>query len=509
MDRYKLFNDLKTLFEAVDSKYKMLSYNGVEVDMLDIMISPLYLAAIESQNAENKDLMPFLNLPIKKKIILFPRRFIEHIEYVVNVRKQKIYAKSNRAFRETDIIFLPVEPTHLLRQIPIARVLAKKNIEFTFITNRIKIYNNLREKGYNLRYINITSDLISPVNHDITELCDQIRINNMHDDKQIVDEIIVNFVINRLEQLFNRISMFVGSLFKNIEEMKPNLVVVGNDFTWEGRSATLICRALGIYTANIMHGSVAGEPLDSLHIVDKFFIFGKAAKDYLINQGIPAKNLIVFGDPYIDQLKIIKNSCHPQIKRKLRLKNGQNYILLASSGPGLCTSFEHFNKLVKSIVSFSATNPNIDIIAKLHRKDNKNNYSNIKRRFPGNRLHVVENGRKGLPRSIYEWLSGCNVVITGASTVALEAMLMNVPVITVDYMNEYRGVDFIEMGTTIHVKTESELFEAIQNVLHSSNKYKDVMRKAQQYINTYFYKPNGRASERIADYLAKISNEQI
>ena len=503
MDRYILFNNLITLFETVDSQYKMISCNGVEVDILDIMISPLYLAAVQAQYGTNADTIPFRNLPVKKKISMFPKRVIERIEYSFQVRKGKNIANFNNTLSKADIIFLPVEPTHLLRQIPVARILAEKGIGFSFITNRINIYNELWHKGFNVFFMSMEMDSSTSATHDISELCDQIRKNNLKDSNPIVNEKVLDFIIIRFEYLLHKVLEVVGSIYKYINSMKPSVVVIGNDVTFEGRSTTKICQALGIATTSIMHGSVAGEPMDSLHIVDNFFLHGKLAKDYLINLGISAENLIVSGDPHIDRLKIMEKSCHPQIRRKLPIKNGQGYVLLALSGPGHCTSFEHFYKIVNSIVKFSAKNPDIDIIAKLHRKDNKNNYSNIKRRFPGNRLHVVENGRKGLPRSIYDWLSGCKLVITGASTVAIEAMLMKLPVITVDYMNEYQEVDFIDFGATIHVKTETELFEAIQNVLHSSNKYKDVMRKAQQYINTYFYKPNGRASERIADYLVQ------
>ena len=44
-------------------------------------------------------------------------------------------------------------------------------------------------------------------------------------------------------------------------------------------------------------------------------------------------------------------------------------------------------------------------------------------------------------------------MLTGASAVAVEAMLMDVPVVTMDFCNEIHGVDFIDAGATIHVNT--------------------------------------------------------
>lgn len=508
MDRYILFKNLRYLFGKVEPRYKVISYNGVELDLLDLLASSLYLAAIQAQYNAIDEVIPFRTLPVRKKINQLPKRLHTRLTYLIkNIERNKLLRLAPHKHTKADIVFLPVEPTHLNKQIPVAKILTEKSIGFTFITNRVNVFNNLQQEGINVLFMSMESDLISPANHNIYDLCDQIWENNLENSDPIVDEKVIDFVILKLGYLMNEVLTIIGSMIKHINTMKPRVVVVGNDITLEGRSSTKICQALGIATASIMHGSVAGEPLHSLHIVDNYFLYGQMAKNYLINLGIPARNLIVSGDPYIDQMKIMEKSCHPQIKRKFRLKNGHGYVLLALSGPGHCTSFEHFNKIVKSVVKFSAQNPDIDIIAKLHRKDNKKNYSKIKRHYPDNSLHVVEDGSKGLPKNIYDWLNGCNLVITGASIVAIEAMLMKVPVITIDYMNEYQEVDFIDLGATIHVKTEAELFEAVQDVFYSPGNYKEVMGKAHQYINSYFYKPDGKASERVADYLIHIGME--
>ena len=81
---------------------------------------------------------------------------------------------------------------------------------------------------------------------------------------------------------------------------------------------------------------------------------------------------------------------------------------------------------------------------------------------------------------------------------------MQIPVVTLDYMNEYQDVDFIDLGATVHVKTEAKLFEAAQNMFYSPEKFNDTKERATQYIESYYYKPNGKASERVADYLANI-----
>ncbi|MBL7096002.1 UDP-N-acetylglucosamine 2-epimerase [candidate division KSB1 bacterium] len=509
-NRFILFKNLRYLFGMVNPRYKVISYRGVKLDILDLLVSSLYLAAIQSQYKSIYEVIPFRILPVRKKISQFPKRLWAHLEYILQERKRSKLVQLNKTQNtKADIVFWPVEPTHLDQQIPVAKILTEKGVQFNFITNQIKVYKNIRQEGFNAQFIDIKPYSIPLNNFDIIDLRDQIDKDNFKGSAPIIDKKVVDFVSFTIGNMLDIVSMLICYIFEFIDMVKPRIIVVGNDLTLEGRVATRICQAIGINCACIMHGSIEGELWHGLHIVDNYFVYGQLAKDYLVSLGIQPQNLIVSGAPYIDRLNVAKKSVHPMLMKKLRLKNDDGFVLLALSQPGYCPSYEHFNCIVESVVKLSAHKPEINIIAKLHRGDNKKNYRKIKRQYPDNRLHVVENGRKGYPQNIFDWLNGCKLAITGASTVALEAMLMNVPVITVDYMNEYRGVDFIEMGTTIHVKTESELFEAIQNVLHSSNKYKDVMRKAQQYINTYFYKPNGRASERIADYLAHIVMEPI
>ena len=56
-------------------------------------------------------------------------------------------------------------------------------------------------------------------------------------------------------------------------------------------------------------------------------------------------------------------------------------------------------------------------------------------------------------------------MLTGASTVAVEAMLMDVPVVTMDFRDEIHEVDFIDAGATMHVRTGEALVEAVAEIL--------------------------------------------
>ena len=504
MDRYTLFNNLEAIFEKVDLKYKLTSKNGIGIDILDVLIASLYLAAIQARNGLSKNALPFRTLPFNKKIRAFHSRIFDRIKHNRQARKRNNIIRLDNQLTKADIVFFPVEPTHLLQQIPVAKILVENGIELIFVTNRTKIYNSVLQEGFNVHFMNVETNMKSNIDFNIPALCDQIQKNNLQDSRFTIDEEVIKFVIHRINYLTKEVLALIDSISMLLNSIKPRTVVVGNDFTVEGRATTRICQSMKINAACIMHGSVAGEPLDSLHIVDNYFVYGKRARDYLINLDVDEDKLVITGDPHIDQLKVREKTIHSNIKKKLHFNGEQGYVLLALSGPGHCTTYEHFNKIVESVVKLSIQEQEIDIVAKLHRKDKKDNYTKIMRKYPDNHLRVVEYGEKGFPKNIYDWLQGCKLVITGASTVAIEAMLMQIPVVTLDYMNEYQDVDFIDLGATVHVKTEAKLFEAAQNMFYSPEKFNDTKERATQYIESYYYKPNGKASERVADYLANI-----
>ena len=508
-DRFILFKNLCNLFGMVNPRYKVISYQGVDLDLLDLLVSPLYLAGIQAENKAINEVKPSHIQPVKKKISQFTKHLSVYLRDSLqssfqNRNRNKLAQSNNTQNTKVDIVFWPTESTHLDQQIPVAKILAEKAVPFNFITNKINIYKNIRQVGFNAQFIDLKPELIPTIHFDITELCNQISHNNLQGSTSIVDRKVIDVICIKICNVFDTVLTFMGHTFQFIDIMKPRIVVVGNDITLEGRVATRICQEIGINSACIMHGSIAGELWHGLHIVDNYFVYGQKAKDYLIALRIQPQNLIVSGAPYIDRLSVVKKSVYPMLRKKLCLKNEDGFVLLTLSKPGYCPSYQHFNCIVESIVKLSTNKPEIDIIAKLHRGDNKKNYSKIMGHYPDSRLHIVENGIKGFPKNIFDWLNECKLVITGASTVAIEAMLMKVPVITVDYMNEYQKVDFIDMGATVHVRTETNFFEAVPEVFYSPEKFNNITGKASQYIESYFYKPDGKASKRIADHLVQI-----
>lgn len=142
--------------------------------------------------------------------------------------------------------------------------------------------------------------------------------------------------------------------------------------------------------------------------------------------------------------------------------------------------------------------PSVTFVAKLHPKDKIEYYREAQKKVSRFIVAFNQPNESGLPTDIFYWLQGCSLVLTGASAVAVEAMLMDVPVITVDFADELSNVDFIESGATIHVKTFMELEVAMHRVLHSPEQLAGVKHQATRFLANTFDIRDGCESARRA-----------
>ena len=180
-------------------------------------------------------------------------------------------------------------------------------------------------------------------------------------------------------------------------------------------------------------------------------------------------------------------------------------MLVATSGPGHSVSLAHHLTVIENLLAVSAHLPELAFIAKLHRKDNPQHYHELAAKHPAKRrLIVVPAGSPGVPDNILDWLQGCRAVLTGALMVAIEAMMMNVPVITMDFAQELSGVEFIDAGATRHVRTLAELEDRLRAVL-AAGAGSEPLPATTAFLRDAFFALDGHSSDRVAELLLSLA----
>ena len=289
-----------------------------------------------------------------------------------------------------------------------------------------------------------------------------------------------------------------------LDQFRPKVLVIGNDITTEGRAAALVARQAGVATLVMMHGHVGtNNPLHGLHLADRLVAYGDAHRRALEQLGVAPQRISVCGAPYLDTRPPARGQIHPSISQAFSIPPGRPWVLVATSGPGHSVSLAHHRMVIENLLLASAALPEVTFLVKLHRKDNLQYYRELEAKHPATRrLMVVPPGTPGVPDNVLEWLRGCRAVLTGASMVAIEAMMMHVPVITMDFAGELSGVEFIEAGATLHCRSQAELLAHLRSLLAADTPPQRAATAA--FLGDAFFALDGHSAERVADLVDSL-----
>jgi UDP-N-acetylglucosamine 2-epimerase len=280
---------------------------------------------------------------------------------------------------------------------------------------------------------------------------------------------------------------------------RPGYILVGNDLTWEGRLLSRLARRQNYRLGMIQHGLVGHERINGYHIVNDFFVYGPASKTVLEEDGLENVNIVVSGAPYLDEIRVDDaDEPHPLIRERLRLPG--RFVLVALSGFGHRTSLENYQLTLEWIDRLIRSHPELDFVIKLHRKEQMGAYSMFS---DEQKVRIIDSKRgRRYPQSIFDWLRGCSCLITGTSTVAYEAMLFNIPVISVDPVKQFKGVDFVEQRAAEVVHSYDELEQALLRVNGKRG-------LSDEFIRKIFGGNEVPASEQIASFIVNaLGNQQ-
>lgn len=236
-----------------------------------------------------------------------------------------------------------------------------------------------------------------------------------------------------------------------IERARPSLVLAANPYTVDGRAAWRLGAARGVPTAAVEHGTVfVNDPIWDECGVDVFCAWGEPSRQSLMACGLKDERIAVVGAAYLDAFVAAFEAGADE----------KPSILVATSGPGDLVSHEQHAAFIEMLYEASVAVPEVRFVVKLHRKDRPELYAAAAARHPGGQIEIVRHGPLG---DIFKFLRGARAMITIASAAALEAMVVRVPVITVQVSTSASTrVEFIERGCTRHVKSAAALAKEIK-----------------------------------------------
>jgi glycosyltransferase involved in cell wall biosynthesis len=298
------------------------------------------------------------------------------------------------------------------------------------------------------------------------------------------------------EQLLDLV-WFASAMARLLIEVKPRIVLVGNPYTVEGRVSARLASALGVASACIEHGTIfADDPIWEDCPVDRVLVWGEPSRDALLTCGVAGQAIAIVGAPRLD----------PYANASFQSRGRS--VLVATSGPGDQVSNESHAKFIELLFEAAEALPDVEFVIKLHPKDSERNYQPAKLKRANPRIKLLRGDRSRQGIDIFEFLAGARVLVTIASTTALDAMAVGVPVVTVleRPIEEYGHIEFLVRGCTTRVNTSSQLAAALALALDGKTDPK-IQAAAQAYAGKH-YANRGQAAVRAADELIRFAAER-
>ncbi|MBX2926533.1 MAG: hypothetical protein KF852_01750 [Saprospiraceae bacterium] len=373
-------------------------------------------------------------------IIFWPFQFIhcDFMELVVNALKKGNYSYQVFVFR-SDLL----------------KYLSEKSIESTLV--------KLIYKRYSFKYICL--NIIDTIR---LLFCLWSRGNTI---------ITRNIVLNTL--LFSGIVESALAAVKKVAKANSNQYhVIGYDLSVIGRALIHELNGLNIANGRIQNGA-PNYLLAGYSEVQNIFLWDEISRKAYLSAGFKGNTWVV-GNILLQEK--LKNSSREFLFNALEGTEYKGRVLVALSGPGHNTSVSGHQATITLLRMFILQNPDFQFLLKLHPKDQKQYYRDIE--GERNVIFVDNLFQRNLPNAV-EFLNISDYLVTGASSVALDAFAMNVKVIALDPMYELSHFDFIYKNEAVQRVHKEDDFLQLQDLVTSdSNKgaFKDA-RGVEMIVN--------------------------
>jgi hypothetical protein len=282
-----------------------------------------------------------------------------------------------------------------------------------------------------------------------------------------------------------------------LEQLKPDVVCLYAEAGGYGRAVAYTAKLLEIKTLAIQHGLIFPHNYTYVHtqeeiqgkagapypFTDRFLLYDSFVKKILEKHGsYPSKTLEVTGGHKMDNLLAIKKTTDPRQKKKeLGYDDRDRFAVIASRFSEIGSAFPHIVKAIEEI-------PRLHLIVKPHQAELPEYYEEIAQKLGAKKVKVVSN-----KENLFDLMLSGDLLITVNSLAALEAILLEKPVMVVNLPNHLSV--YVDAGIAVGVKTHQEILPVLKKLFIESQQ--DLLKRQAEFSRENAFKTDGLSGERI------------
>jgi UDP-N-acetylglucosamine 2-epimerase len=284
--------------------------------------------------------------------------------------------------------------------------------------------------------------------------------------------------------------------FRVLRLEKPAILIVMTDSTVPCRIAVLSARLANVPSLLLLHSGLIGWIYDCPTFVsDQIAVMGEFAKRVLIADDVDGSKIVVTGRPSYDALiRAQAGFDRKEICSRLGLVPTKKIVVYTTENLPPRESEVMTRAVCKALKELQ----DAQFVIKVHPSElDLSIYRSVTKEL-GLEVMITREA------PIYEILYVCDVMITGFSATALDAMILDKSVITVNLTGLKDPLPFAESGAAIGVYEEGDLEKAVRMGLYDEGVKEKLRRARQRFVLEHAYKKDGKASERVVELVGQM-----
>lgn len=380
---------------------------------------------------------------------------------------------------DSKLIFWPIQLHHVDTMNIVWDQLKKRNIEFDILVFRNDVFEKIKALGLSPTLVEGIKEKRS-AKHMFMEF---IRMTSLISQGAVTFSSM--FRVSYLKTLIHIRSIEdIPIMFRHsISSDEGVRHVVGYDLSVIGRSIVKAAKAFGQKTLRIQNGA-PNYYLAGLSEVDCLFLWDNQSSDAYRQRGFSG-DIIVTGNMLLESKLNNLNMKFSYWKESL--SRFDKTVFVAFSGPGHNTSISGHRRSIEILKTIARENSNLCFLIKLHPKDSIFYYNRLTK---CDNVFFTDNIFSDSKVDALDILLNSDLLITGASTVALDAINLGIKVVSVDPLSELQHFKFLENLNVLKIEGEF-IPEKFHSFINTPSKMKDLsnINGARSSVLNYLIKP--------------------
>ncbi len=450
---------------------------------------------------------------IKKKVAThfrLVRKFLKQISYAIGREENKNQYKVN----ERNAMIVIFEPNQVKYLSPLIKEMDRMDLKpFVVCYNHGPIEKTLQNENidYTLFWDLLDVRTIVKITQESSRLRKRWKV--IRRERSFTDAFIINEINlwNLVEDLFFKKYLktceytfeILEVMTSTFAEKSIDIIIMLRDIIWPERVIIGAADLNNIPSLIVQHGVMADTWAYVPLYGTKMAVFGEVSKEFMIQHETESNRLFVTGSIFYDQLLNRKDfRSKSDICKLLNLDNDKCIITLATQAVvelrlmPLKEWMAHISIITEALNRFS----DVQLVIKLHPAEKEDKYKYMLSDMKID-VKIVKD------TDFHSLLKASDTLLTESSTVGLDAMILGIPVITMNFTGRPDVIPYASSGAAIGVKNQKELTIAIKNALYDEDTRKSLEVKRDEFLEDYLYKLDGLSSERVVNLIIEMINE--